>query len=903
MSFFAFANRDMSGRVAGLSLDLIRRNECAVCPLNHEPGLCHPKMKPDGSNKPLIYIIGEAPGAEEDQRGRPFVGVSGKLLRQYIPRHGNGEDDSLELMSRIRWNNSIRCKPPKINGKQSAPTEIMLAACQPSIIRDIEATKPKAIFAFGAVALWLINESGITRWCGRQIPIKVGNHKCWLFPFVHPASILYEESQAKYFNRNAPYKTELETQFATQMRAAFAVVDNLPEPVVWSREEILADIETIDGSGGEGDLERVIEFLREVDDEDYVGFDYETNKLRPWLKGAKLLSAAWSGQSSALSVALDHKDAKWADDQLNRLFRIIKKFMWRRRCRLISHHLPFELEWTAYTFGRDLLWKGGWEDTESQAFILDERSNTLSLEFLCLQALGINIKEIDNLDRKNLENAPLPDLLRYNGLDSKGHRLLFESQLDRMEEELWEVYEHQRDRSIAATAVQMKGIPINQDVNWKLLKKYMTRLRKIEQRIAADLDVKEFERRTGRKYRVSAAQDAKAFCVQMLGKKLDKADAASLGSIDHSAIKNTLKWRSVNKIVSTYVLPVTMGGVLEVDGEEIKILRSPHVQDDGSVKPILNTTRTRTNRTSSEDPNAQNWPVRTKQGLEARSQVEPDVDEVVVAFDYSGIQARNVAMESKDAALVKAFFNNYDIHSDWLEKIQRACERRGVQWIPGGLRAAKDPEVHKAFRYKSKNKFVFPSFFGAQPRSIAANLGIPENVAFDVHAEFWDEFPDIKAWQERTIKNYYKTGYVTGLSGFRRHAPVKYTELINTPIQGDEARIVCDAMIRLSQLGHDPNLEVHDDLTFVWKKRHVEKLSEIVITEMLRITFPWINVPLAVERSIGSNWADKKKAGEFDSETWFGKKTKSRKADPNRGNWAEGEGWEGMPRHERVRAA
>lgn len=868
MSFFAFANRDQSGRVSGLSVELIRKHECAVCPLNHEPGLCHPKMKPVGSKDPLIYIIGEAPGAEEDQRGRPFVGPSGKILRQYIPKTDRGEDDSLELLSRIRWNNSVRCRPPKVDGKQSAPSEIMLAACQPSIIRDIEATKPKAIFAFGSVALWLIKESGIKLWCGRQIPIQVGTHKCWLFPFVHPAAILYEESQVKYINRHAPYKTELETQFAMQMKAAFAALDNLPEPVVWTREALLSDIEVVTGTGGEADLEQVAEFLREINREEYVGFDYETNKLRPWLKGAKILSAAWSGQNRSLAVALDHRGSKWSDPLLEKLFRVIKNFLEKRRCRLVAHHLPFELEWTAYTFGKQLLWKPDkWEDTESQAFILDERANSLSLEFLCLQALGINIKEINNLDRKKIDESPLEEVLQYNGLDAKGHRLLFESQLNRMEEDQWEVYEHQRDRTIAATAVQMKGIPVDQRVNKALLDKYMPRLRKLERQIAADPDVKDFERRGGRKYRASAPQDARAFVSQVMGKKLDNSNAMSLGSIDHPVIKRTLRWRSINKIVSTYVLPVTEGN------EEWGVSRSPHLQTDGWVRPILNTTRTRTNRTSSEDPNAQNWPVRTKQGLEARRQIAPASDEVVVAFDYSGIQARNVAMESKDKNLVDAFWNDYDIHTDWMERIQKIAERRGVRWIPGGMRAANaDKDLHKKFRYYAKNKFVFPSFFGAQPRSIAANLGIPEEVAYDAHEQFWDKFPDIRAWQKTTIGNYYETGYVTGLSGFRRHAPVAYTELINTPIQGDEARIVCDAMVRLSRLDHDPNLEVHDDLTFIWKKRDVERLSEIVLREMLTISFPWVNTPLAVERSIGPNWADKSPAGEFNSEDWFGRR-------------------------------
>ncbi len=83
------------------------------------------------------------------------------------------------------------------------------------------------------------------------------------------------------------------------------------------------------------------------------------------------------------------------------------------------------------------------------------------------------------------------------------------------------------------------------------------------------------------------------------------------------------------------------------------------------------------------------------------------------------------------------------------------------------------------------------------------------------------------SWQH---KNYQCTGYVTGLSGFRRRAPFGLNELINVPIQADEGCMVLDAMSRLSELG-DPRfqaaLEIHDDLTFIWPIQRAGRSSSM----------------------------------------------------------------------------
>src|SRR5271165_5310465 len=96
------------------------------------------------------------------------------------------------------------------------------------------------------------------------------------------------------------------------------------------------------------------------------------------------------------------------------------------------------------------------------------------------------------------------------------------------------------------------------------------------------------------------------------------------------------------------------------------------------LHPVISTIKTRTGRTSSEEPNSQNFP-KHGDGIEVRTQIA-DRKRKFVAFDFAGIQARNIAMESKDKTLVDAFWNNYDIHTDWLNHIVDIYP----SWIPGG---------------------------------------------------------------------------------------------------------------------------------------------------------------------------------------------------------------------------
>lgn len=823
------------------SKEMLHRAECSACPLNNQLGLKHPNMKPTGSDTPVVYILGEAPGENEDETGKHFIGKSGEVLRDRIPA---------KWKEKLRWNNVVRTRPPG----NKTPTYIEIECCRPSIVRDIEKTKPKAIFGFGNVALnWATGLSGISMWCGRYMPVKIGNHVCWFFPMYHP-SFIVRGGGGRGGDRD--YGSEEEFAFELHLKRAFDLVERLPKAKVHSKIDAESYVRCIDGSNGDADVRDIVRHLEKLSEEEIVGLDYETNGLRPFKEGSKVLTVAVSGKDLTIAFPLYHRQSPWTPKQAKRVERAFVEFLESSECIKAVHNLPFELEWSVEKYGKETLKNGRWGCSQSQAYILDERSGSgvQSLDGLCLQYFGISIKAINPMDRANLDACELSDVLLYNGIDAKYHRLVFLKQRVRIAEEgLEEQYYHNVERVASLVQMQVKGVPVNTKRAKQFDKKYTEQIKEIDGKLENFPSVRQYKKMFQAPFRPGSNDDVKKLLVRVLKKHIDSADESSIKGLGEEA-DLILKRRKIAKLHSTYVSAALPG--------------SPVLFGD-RFHPIIATTTTRTWRTSSDSPNAQNWP--KYDGKEVREMVEPGGDLVVVAFDFGGIQARNVAQESKDKVLIKAFHERYDIHTDWMERITR----QHPQWIKeGAKKLATDAKLRKHYRQQAKNKLVFPLFFGAGAKTTSSGLGVPESVGYALGDEFRHAFPGIAKWQQKTREFYRKNGYVTGLSGFRRRAPVAPTEIINTPIQSDESVIVLDALIRLTELDDDrfiPNFEIHDDLTFIWPKKEVDRNAETVISVMLNSSFEWVHiVPMSVEMSVGTNWANLQHVGEYYSDQWNG---------------------------------
>jgi uracil-DNA glycosylase family 4 len=842
MAFFhvdkkAFAKKHTKS-IKNVSFDTLKNLQCKVCPLAKEwPNLNNPDMKPHGSKHPKIYVLGESPTKADDLDGRPFVmGSAAQLLRSFIP------DDWIDD---IRWNNVVRTRPPNRD-----PTIVEITCCRTSVEEDIARSKPVAIFGMGSIPLhWAINQKGINLWRGRKIPVNVAGHSCWFYPMLDPSYIVHER---KFEPSSADeYGSAVEFAFSLDLqRALFEIGEGLPDPHIVSQADAQKHIHVILNA------DDAVDVIQRMYEEKYVGMDYETNCLRPFHYNAKILSVGLAASSAAYAFPIDHSQCHWSEREKQRVRKAFKRFLFRAKSRKISHHLPFELEWSAEEFGKECMWAGVWEDTESQAYMLDERRGALSLDFLCLQHFGFNLKDISgNLDRAKLDHIDIRTVLKYNGLDAKWHLNLFKKQKPLVTADgLDPVYEEQMRRIPTLVAAQLRGVPVSQKQVKTLLEEYSSKLKKYAGEIQEQPEARKFKKLKKYAYRPSSPQDTSYLCKTILGVDVKTVDEPTLSKLGNKTATLTVKWRQQNKMISTYIKPCLKGSDSSV------------VFSDGMLHPVFSTTSVATWRTSSESPNAQNWPKHDDYGKKIRKMVKAPIGYKIVSFDYAGCQARNVAMESLDHNLIDAYWTGYDIHADWRERLLRAYPK----WAPKEDR--KDPKKLKALRQRAKNEFVFPTFFGAQSYSTSMSLGIPETIMEDLRMEFFEVFPEIDRWHQQLFKFYKDTGYITGLSRFRRRAPISENQLINSPIQSDESIIVIDGMSRITEIGDEriqPILEVHDDITFCVPNEFVDELAQTVFDTLLYCPFDWARVvPIGVEMSVGQDWGSMEEVAAHSSDKW-----------------------------------
>lgn len=141
----------------------------------------------DGNPAGRLMIVGEAPGADEDRQGKPFVGVSGQLLDRMMAAAGYRRADELYISNILPW------RPP---GNRK-PTPVEVAICLPFIRRHIALKRPAVLMLAGGTSLsaLMATELGITRMRGRWLTLGLGDFEVPVMPTYHPAFLLRQPAR------------------------------------------------------------------------------------------------------------------------------------------------------------------------------------------------------------------------------------------------------------------------------------------------------------------------------------------------------------------------------------------------------------------------------------------------------------------------------------------------------------------------------------------------------------------------------------------------------------------------------------------------------------------------------------------------------------------------------------
>jgi DNA polymerase-1 len=298
-----------------------------------------------------------------------------------------------------------------------------------------------------------------------------------------------------------------------------------------------------------------------------------------------------------------------------------------------------------------------------------------------------------------------------------------------------------------------------------------------------------------------------------------------------------IDWRQLSKLRSTYT---------EALVEQIN-------PETGRVHTSFAQAIASTGRLSSTDPNLQNIPIRTEEGGRIRRAFVAEPGHVLVSCDYSQIELRLMAHAADIAPLKEAFATGQDIHA------RTASEVFGIPM------AGMDPATRR--RAKAIN---FGIIYGISAFGLARQLGIEPGEARLYIQAYFERYPGIRAYMERTKEEARQYGYVLTLSGRRCWVPGiadksaqrrAYAErqAINAPLQGGAADIIKRAMVRLpaalAEAGLQARLllQVHDELLF--EATEAEAAETAAVAKRVMESAAQISVPLVVETGVGKNWA------------------------------------------------
>lgn len=297
-----------------------------------------------------------------------------------------------------------------------------------------------------------------------------------------------------------------------------------------------------------------------------------------------------------------------------------------------------------------------------------------------------------------------------------------------------------------------------------------------------------------------------------------------------------LEYRGFTKLLSTYVEPL------------------PKLADENDrIHTTFNQNGTSTGRLSSTNPNIQNIPVRTDEGIKIRKGFISENNWSLISFDYSQIELRVLAELSKDENLILAYKKDKDLHDLTARKIFFKTDEEPV--------TREERSIAKVIN--------FSILYGKTPFGLSKELKIPMGDASQYIKTYFEQYPKVKKFLENILENAKLNGFVETFYGTRRYinninSSNKNLQAqanrmaVNTVVQGTAANIIKKVMIKLyDEFKNDDDirmlLQVHDELIFEVKDGSIEKYMD-KIKEIMEKTIKFEDIRLSANGSVAKNW-------------------------------------------------
>ncbi|HEX4500737.1 MAG TPA: DNA polymerase I [Scandinavium sp.] len=589
----------------------------------------------------------------------------------------------------------------------------------------------------------------------------------------------------------------------------------------------------------EATLKQWIEKLKKAP---VFAFDTETDSLDNVSANMVGLSfAAEPGEAAYVPVAHDYIDAP---EQISRerVLELLKPLLEDEKCLKVGQNLKYDRGILA-NYGVEL--RGIAFDTMLESYTLDSvagRHDMDSLSSRWLKHKTITFEEIAGKGKNQLtfNQIALEEAGRYAAEDADVTLQLHLKMWPKLQQQKGplNVFQHIEMPLVPVLSrVERNGVNIDPTVLHNHSAELATRLVELEQK------AHEF---AGEAFNLSSPKQLQTILFEKQGiKPLKKTPGGAPSTseevleelaLDYPLPKVILEYRGLAKLKSTYTdkLPLMIN------------------EKTGRVHTSYHQAVAATGRLSSTDPNLQNIPVRNEEGRRIRQAFIAPENYLIVSADYSQIELRIMAHLSRDKGLLTAFAEGKDIHR------ATAAEVFGLP-----LDSVSNEQRRSA---KAIN---FGLIYGMSAFGLSRQLNIPRKESQKYMDLYFERYPGVREYMERTREQAKEQGYVETLEGRRLYLPdIKSSNAarragaeraaINAPMQGTAADIIKRAMIAVDAWlqKEQPRvrmiMQVHDELVFEVHKDDLEAVSKKVHELMENSTK--LDVPLLVEVGSGVNW-------------------------------------------------
>lgn len=791
---------------------------CEGCILINEPG----PVDYEGPENPNVLFLGEALGAVEIQKGRPFVGPAGRLLRTSVTQTGIGiPEDPSDIISRylnVGISNVWRCRPPH----NIVPPDDLGVFCQNALRYDVVTRGASVVVPLGGTALDAVTEGsmGISSIQGKMFTTDKFGESVLLLPMYHPSFLIPRPDRKKKSNwRDWEISFDKLCMFLRDGSINYIPLSERHVNIAQTHDQAVAFIER----------------LRTPDPKfRLLACDIETASFNmPWENGEILsIAFAWSPyEACVIPWRLVTAGSK--------LYEVLKALLESPDKVFLWYNGHFDVQF---------LWAEGIEtridgDAMFSAYLLDERNNVHSLKkdsaiYLNASDWESELKKYKIPNNKEPETQeiwrqiPDSELLPYNGWDVC-HTYHLETVLHKQfNDGLTYVYEN---IMIPATAMLSRAKYYGMRIDMYRVKE----LRDVFVPVLEELTQKCCDLVNDSMFNPNSSIQ-KLERVRERGFKVDNVQRATLERYEGTDdfIDALIAYSEAHKMYSTYI----MGIVDDIS------------EDDLKIHPDFKLFGTETGRLSAKNPNVLGMPRKAEEHEHAWKRLIKEIfracdGNLLVHVDRSQSEVRCAAFLSNDEMLIDILNRGTDLHGEMARQMYG------------------DNYTHEQ-RVWAK-MVTFGLIYNREASSLSKQLKCTIRQAQAVIDKFFAQMPRMLQWKTEimaeALREKQLTSYLGRIRRFGLISPQNKkdveNEAVNFPvssISSDLNLLGCvEIMKHYSKYGVEILVPIHDAALFEIPKTERNLIDEIVHTfEEVPGRILNTNVPFPVEVSVGERWSD-----------------------------------------------